>query len=171
MYDLLINPFNRVQPLSVPAIKVSSVRLSTLFLLLFLIPKCRYRNIDRSPFINMQSWSPFVSCLRKCKEGAGNECPAWSPSSSQPRQCEQEASCKCLAWSPSISCLKVVFNMSGDGMRCFLILRAYMFIQSFLRVSLELEGLWGVTWSHPQYLTLQMGNLSSPLFLLSGHAT
>ena len=35
--------------------------------------------------------SPIVSCLRQCKQGAGNECPAWSPSSSHLRKREQEA--------------------------------------------------------------------------------
>lgn len=82
--------FNRVYFHSVLAIKMSSVQLFTLFLWLVFILTCRSPNVDRSPAINVQSWSLFVSCFRKYKQGAGNECPTWS-SSSHLGRCEQEA--------------------------------------------------------------------------------
>ena len=73
MYDLLI--FHQGLAPLCSCQKMSSVRLSALFLLLFLIStqilKCSQESGHK-----YVAWSPFVSCLRKCKHKPGSEYPA-----------------------------------------------------------------------------------------------
>ena len=48
------------------------------------------------------TWSPPISCLRKCKQKASGNYPARSPHFSCQKICKQVASCKCLAWTPFV---------------------------------------------------------------------